>query len=244
MDPRRLALALGSSLLLAAAGPAVVTPPAAVAGASASAPPRVVDRCLDSVPEPDSTEPVRICYTIFRPPGADRRHRVPMVMHSHGWGGSRTRDPEAFGTWLRAGYGVLSFDQRGFGDSGGYAHVENPRFEGHDVRRLVKVISGLRWVRKDGPRDPRLGAIGGSYGGGYQFLAAFEHLRTRGKPVLDALAPEITWYDVKQSLAPREVVRTEWAAALSAAATASDALPPRVYKALAEGAATGTWPPL
>ena len=49
-----------------------------------------------------------------------------MIMHSHGWGGSRTTDPAAFEKWLDAGYGVLSFDQRGFGESGGHAHVENP----------------------------------------------------------------------------------------------------------------------
>ena len=52
--------------------------------------------------------------------------------------------------------------------------------------------------RKDAPGDPRLGAIGGSYGGGYQFLGAFEELRLHGKPVFDALAPEITWNDLNQ----------------------------------------------
>src|SRR5690606_34375137 len=135
--------------------------------------------------------------------------------------------------YLDAGYGVLSFDQRGFGESGGKAHVENPEVEGHDVRRLVKVAAKLPWVRKDGKNDPRMGAVGGSYGGGYQYLTAFEMLRTRGKPVLDALAPEITWNDLQDSLAPQGVVRTEWALALSAAALLSDALPTEVYGALA-----------
>ena len=176
------------------------------------------------------------------PPAASRSHRVPMIMHSHGWGGSRTKDPAAFDRFLKAGYGVLSFDQRGFGESGGHAYVENPAVEGHDVRRLVRLVSRLGWVQQDGRGDPRLGAIGGSYGGGYQFLGAFEELRMKGKPVFDALAPEITWFDLNQSLAPEEVVRTAWAAALSAASVPSDALPPNVYAALAEGAATGFWP--
>lgn len=73
-------------------------------------------------------------------------------------------------------------------------------------------------------------------------LAAFESLRTRGKPLLDALVPEITWHDLTQSLAPELVVRTEWALALTAAAVPSDALPHHIYKALVEGTATGTWP--
>jgi pimeloyl-ACP methyl ester carboxylesterase len=246
----RFVLALGALLTSAglaapaAAAPvtATDTPAPAAAAAAAGGGVAVTDGCLDSVPEPGSTEPVAICYTVFRPAGADRTHRVPMVVHSHGWGGSRTTDPAAFARWLDAGYGVLSFDQRGFGESGGKAHVENPAYEGHDVRALVALISRLPWVQQDGPVDPVMGAIGGSYGGGYQFLAAFESLRTRGSPVLDALAPEITWYDLRQSLAPQGVVRTAWALALSAAALPSQALPESVYKGLVEGAATGTLP--
>jgi ABC-2 type transport system ATP-binding protein len=199
------------------------------------------DGCITSVPDPGTTEKVQICYTIFKPRAA-ARHRVPMLMHSHGWGGSRATDPTEVATYLKAGYGVISFDQRGFGESGGHAYVENPDVEGHDVRSLVKLVSKLSWARQDGPGDPRMGAVGGSYGGGYQFLTAFEELRLKGKPLLDALAPEITWNDLGESLAPDGVVRTAWAAALSAGAVPSDALPPNVYAALVEGAATGTWP--
>jgi ABC-2 type transport system ATP-binding protein len=231
--------------LLAVAGPATPSSyaaPAAASSAAASAGVKVVEDCVTSVPDPGSSTPVQICYSLFKPEGASRKHPVPIIWHSHGWGGSRTKDPAAFATFLEGGYGVLSFDQRGFGESGGQAYVENPAVEGKDVARLIRLMSRLRWVRQDGPGDPRLGAIGGSYGGGYQFLAAFTSLERRGEPVLDAMAPEITWHDLNQSLAPEGVVRTEWALALSAAAVPTDALPPRVYKALVEGAATGTWP--
>ena len=233
---KRLASVLGLALATTTLAAVTTTPATAQAG------PTVVDGCLKSVPEPGSQEPVQICYSLFKPAGADKDHKVPVLMHSHGWAGSRTTDPASFKKWLDAGYGVLSFDQRGFGESGGKAHVENPAFEGHDVRRLIALLADQSWVKKDGPGDPRMGAIGGSYGGGYQFLAAFEELRTTGRPVLDALAPEITWYDLRESLAPELVTRTEWALALSGAALASQALPERIYKALAEGAATGHWP--
>lgn len=235
-----LLTALLTTLVGVLAGPlGVATAPATAAVGDAH---RTSDGCVRSVPDPGTDQRVRICYTLFRPAGAAPRGRVPMIMHSHGWGGSRTTDPAAFERWLDAGYGVLSYDQRGFGESGGRAHVEAPAVEGRDVARLVRVISELRWVRQDGRRDPRLGAIGGSYGGGYQFLGAFTHLQRRGVPVFDALAPEITWHSLNESLAPEGVVRTEWAAVLSAAALPSDSLPPQVYKALVEGAATGTWP--
>ena len=46
---------------------------------------------------------------------------------------------------------MLSFDQRGFGESGGKAHVENPRYEGRDVRKLVRVVSNLGVFDFGGP---------------------------------------------------------------------------------------------
>jgi ABC-2 type transport system ATP-binding protein len=238
MKPRSTLVTLALAAALVAPTPSTAAAP----GAPRASQPKVTNGCLQSVPDPGTTTPVKICYTIFRPARASNRHKIPMLMHSHGWGGSRTKDAAAFKAFLDAGYGVLSFDQRGFGESGGHAYVENPDVEGYDVRALVDRIARLRWVEKDRPRDPRLGAIGGSYGGGYQFLGAFEELRVRGKPVFDALAPEITWNDLAQSLAPSGVVRTEWALALSAAAVPSDSLPPSIYKALVEGTATGTFP--
>ncbi|WP_372728668.1 alpha/beta fold hydrolase [Nocardioides sp.] len=233
----RIALAAGAAALAAATLTAV---PATTAQAAEAV--TVTDACLTSVPDPGSTAPVDICYTLFQPVGADAKHRVPLIFHSHGWGGSRTRSAASFQKFTDAGYGVLSFDQRGFGASGGQAYVMNPDVEGHDVRALVDLVSKLSWVTQDRPGDPRLGAIGGSYGGGYQFLGAFESLRLKGRPIFDALAPEITWYDLKESLAPENVVRTEWAAALTAAAVPGDSLPRSVYKGLVEGAATGNWP--
>ncbi len=237
MSNRRIAAAVAAVALAATGTPLVsMSPAGAAAGHTAT------DGCVASRPEPGSTEPVQICYTLFRPAGATASQQVPLVMHSHGWGGQREKDPAAFDRYLDNGFGVLSFDQRGFGESGGKAHIMNPDFEGRDVRLLVDLIAQQGWVRKDAPGDPRLGAIGGSYGGGYQFLGAFEHLRLQGKPVFDALAPEITWWDLKESLAPDEVVRTGWVAALTAASLPSDALPQEVVVAAAEGAATGNWP--
>jgi ABC-2 type transport system ATP-binding protein len=233
---RRRVVAAASALaaVLAAGTPALTAPATAQAG------PKVIHGCVDSVPEPGTVEKVAICYSVFKPQGASRDRKVPMIFHSHGWAGSRTRDPAAFSKWLAAGFGVISFDQRGFGESGGKAHVQHPAIEGRDVQRLVALVARMPWVQKDGKGDPRLGAIGGSYGGGYQLLGAFRHLAVKGKPVFDALAPEITWHDLNESLAPQEVVRTAWAVALSAAG--AEALPPEVLLALGQGAATGFWP--
>jgi hypothetical protein len=200
----------------------------------------VTNGCINSVPEPGTTDPTPICYSLFRPAGASASSPVPMVLHSHGWGGSRTTDPASFENWMKAGFGVLSFDQRGWGESGGKAHIENPDFEGKDVQGLVDLVAGLDWVAKDKPGDPVLGSIGGSYGGGYQFVGAFSELRDRGTTRFDAMAPEITWWDLKQSLAPQEVTRTAWVAALYAAGASH--VPNNVHEGFAYGAATGNWP--
>lgn len=205
-----------------------------------AAEPEVTNGCIESVPEPDETASVQICYSLFRPAGASAQAPVPVVFHSHGWGGSRTTDAGSFAAWFEAGFGVLSFDQRGFGESGGLAHVEHPDFEGQDVQRLVDLVAGLDWVAKEAPADPVLGAIGGSYGGGYQFVGAFTELRDRGATRFDALAPEITWWDLKESLAPEEVARSLWVTALYA--VGATAHTEEVHKGFAYGAATGMWP--
>ncbi|HEU5034725.1 MAG TPA: CocE/NonD family hydrolase [Mycobacteriales bacterium] len=226
-------LALLSAALLASA---VAVPSLAATSGKVT----VTNGCVESVPDAGSTTPQKICYTLFKPAGADARHKVPMVLHSHGWGGSRTTDPASFKPFLDAGYGVLSFDQRGFGQDGGKARIENPAYEGKDVEKIVDLISKLNWVIQDGPGDPRLGSIGGSYGGGYQFVGAFTEIADKHKQVFDALAPEITWWDLKQSLAPQGVPKTEWVSLLTAAGV--QALPPEILEGTAYAAATGLWP--
>lgn len=236
------------------------------------------DGCIASVPEPGSADPVQICYSLYQPAGSSATAPVPMVLHSHGWGGSRTNSETAFRSWLDKGFGVLSFDQRGFGGSGGKAHVENPDLEGQDVIGLVDLVASLDWVAKEAAptetveesrspgksagkgkgdkdghtttttttgetafaNDPVLGAIGGSYGGGYQFVGAFTELRDFGATRFDALAPEITWFDLKEALAPDEVARSAWLTLLTAAG--SEALPQNVLAGYAYGASTGLWP--
>src|SRR3954465_12873453 len=160
----------------------------------ADGPPVTTNGCIQSVPEPETTAPVQICYSLFQPADASAEHQVPLIFHSHGWGGSRTTTASSFQKWLDADFAVLSFDQRGFGESGGKAHVENPDFEGQDVTKLVDLVAGLPLGAHNAggthepartptqtidPGDPVIGAIGGSYGGGYQFVGAFTDMMQR-----------------------------------------------------------------
>lgn len=226
-----MTLALATAIALFAVAP----------GASgSSAPPIVSNGCIQSVPEPGSDQPVDICYTLYRPGTASAATPVPLVFHSHGWAGSRQSDPGAFKAWLDEGFGMLSFDQRGFGESGGLAHVENPDLEGQDVQRLIDLVARLDWVQKGRHNDPKIGAIGGSYGGGYQFVGAFTEMRDRGRTRFDAIAPQMTWWDLKESLAPQEVPRTTWLTALYAAGARD--VPMEIHQGFAYAAATNNWP--
>lgn len=186
----------------------------------------------------DGTE---IAVTVFRPAGADAAHRVPVVLHSHGWGGSReTAVDGVVKPYLDAGFGVVSIDQRGHGDSGGQAHVQDPARETEDVSAVVDYVATLDWVRLEGPNDPVLGAIGGSYGGAYQTMTALDEIAETGRTRFDALAPQITWYDLPESLAPQRVPRTAWNVLLYAAGARM--LPEYVHEAFVWAATTGQWP--
>ncbi len=172
----------------------------------------------ETVTIPSRADGTPIVVSVYKPAGASAGAPAPVILHSHGWGGSRTSSDGAFATELAAGYGVVSIDQRGHGASGGEANVEDPDFEGQDMISVIDYVAGLDWVAKDTntghPNDPVLFSMGGSYGGGYQFVAAFTELRDLGYTRLNALARRSPGSNLSESLAPSKVVRTAWVSAL------------------------------
>ncbi len=223
---RRFLAALSTTLLLA---------PAAIAAAG----PGKHEAKDATVKNPkDGT---KIAITIFRPSGASAGNQVPVVLHSHGWAGSReTEIGPTVKPYLNAGFGVVSIDQRAHGDSEGQAHVQDPTKETEDVKAVIDHVAKLKWVKLDRPGDPVLAAIGGSYGGGYQTMTALDEIHETGRTRFNALAPQITWFDLPQSLAPQKVPRSAWTALLYAAGASM--VPDFIHEAFAWGTATGQWP--
>ena len=193
----------------------------------------------------EATDPIDIAATIHRPAGASAEDPVPMILHSHGWGGSRNSSEGAFRSELDAGFGVLSFDQRGHGESGGRAHVQEPCREGRDVIAVLDFVADLEWVARSPPRgrpiakpdNPTVFAMGRSYGGAYQLVGALTETCLEGYTRFDALAPQITWYDLPESLAPDGVVRTTWVSALYA--SGAGMVPRHVHEGLARRGSVG-----
>lgn len=219
--------------LLAAGVLAAALPAARAAGAAGADGPRVFDvtiRSFDGTP---------IAMTVFQPrrvPGQP----APLILHSHGWGGSRFHSPEeaaadplgrALVQAWQQGYYAISFDQRGFGESGGQARVMDPDYEVRDARAVLDwaeaALPGL--ARRRG--DPVVGTLGASYGGGFQLLLAAPDSR------VDALVPAVTWYDLVYSLTPHDVVKSAWGTLLTAGGIAGSRgrLDPFIYRAFLEG---------
>ncbi len=218
----------------------------AIKGTSTGAAQASHERFDDSIESHDGTE---IVFTVYKPAEATEKNSVPLIVHSHGWSGSRTSSEDAFQRELDRGFAVLSFDQRGHGESGGQAHVQNPEREGKDVIEILDYITRQAWVARSQsgtqistPDDPMVFAMGGSYGGGYQLVGAFTEKRIRedGETRFDALAPQITWFDLSESLAPQGVTRSAWVAALYAAGAAN--IPEYIHRAFVYGSTTGQWP--
>ncbi|MFO7528471.1 MAG: CocE/NonD family hydrolase [Marinobacter sp.] len=168
-----------------------------------------------------------------------------MILQGHGFSGSRSTeagsDPLApIEPLIDAGYAVISIDQRGHGESGGAIRVMDPDLEGQDLVQIVDwAEANLDYLKYE--RDNLLlGGIGGSYGGGFQYLLYNVDPDQR----MDAMVPHITWHDLTYSLNPGNVTKNYWLAFLSVMGDAQTGLSmdPYLRGSLIDGITTGVFP--
>jgi len=172
-----------------------------------------------------SVDGTPIVYNLFLPADASAAHPVPVIFQGHGYAGS---GQTSLGGFLQrlvdADFAVVTFDHRGFGDSGGEVEIDAPFFEGRDTSSIIDYIAtrpeilcegGVSCASPQSDHDPRLGFEGGSYAGGIQLAtAAFD-----GR--VDAIVPDITWNDLRYSLFPGNVIKLGWDELLYAAGLAT-----------------------
>ncbi|MEU4160356.1 alpha/beta fold hydrolase [Actinoplanes sp. NPDC026670] len=136
---------------------------------------------------------------------ADRDGKVPAVLLAHGFGGSKESVREDAESLAERGYAVLAYTARGFGRSTGQIHLDSPDHEVKDAQKLLDWLAARPEVVTDTAGDPKVAAVGGSYGGALALLLAAQDQR------VDAIVPQITWNDLNQALVPGGVFKKAWA---------------------------------
>jgi ABC-2 type transport system ATP-binding protein len=222
--PAATAVVLGLGLVPGDAAHAAA-PPAAAAPTEAKAPAYTVTTLDFHVTIPNEalggtgTQQCLIVGDLYRPASATKAHPVPVILTTNGFGGSKADQDYIGALGAKRGYGVLSYSGLGFGGSGCKISLDDPAYDGRAGRQLISFLGGkkgiatttggaaypaVRWIthdRKDHAGhhrrfDPRVGMVGGSYGGQVQFAIADKD------PRLDTIIPIITWNDLSYSLAP------------------------------------------
>jgi predicted acyl esterase len=183
---------------------------------------------------------------LYVPAGVTSARPAPAILTTHGFGGTKADQATVARTFARRGYVVLAYSGLGFGGSDCQITLDDRQHDGQAASQLVRFLGGdpsidavdsegrpvvVTQVTRDRgrPYDPRVGMIGGSYGGQVQFAAAAV------EPRLDTIVPLITWNDLAYSLAPNNasttepgVLKQEWVDIFFAAGAARTSDPSRV----------------
>ncbi|GAA1803648.1 alpha/beta fold hydrolase [Planosporangium flavigriseum] len=160
---------------------------------------RTEDRMIAVKTGPGGDQDVTLDTRLYLPKSADASHPVPAVLLAHGFGGTKLDSVSDAQSLAEHGYAVLTWTAQGFGRSTGQIHLDSPDWEVKDAKNLVDWLARRPEVRKDSANDPRVAAVGGSYGGGLSLLLAAHDRR------IDAIVPMITWNDLARAFLPNGI---------------------------------------
>ncbi len=207
---------------LTALSAAAVGLPLALSASAAAPAVKVTVQTLhfDTTVGPDNGTHCDVIGDLYTPSTATKKNPAPAVLTTNGFGGSKDDQAGSGFDLAKAGYVVLSYSGLGFGGSGCNIQLDDPDWDGKAAKQLVDFLAGtkaatnglkINYVKQDkrasdGNRyahDPRVGMLGGSYGGQVQFAAAAVD------PRIDTIIPIITWNDLSYSLAPNNTSFTK-----------------------------------
>jgi hypothetical protein len=158
-----------------------------------------------------SFDGTKIAATVYVP-NAPANTPVPLVVHSNPWGAHRMTqlDPKGLVEGIfyskseaaakianQNGYFLISYDERGWGDSGGTDEMMGAAYEGKDFQAVLdwaETNLGPQLARRNGQMV--VGMLGYSYGGGFQLLGASLDSRVA------VMVPALTWHSFVTSLGP------------------------------------------
>ncbi len=148
---------------------------------------------------PNGTTPVKLDTTFYEPKSASAAHPVPAVLLAHGFGGTKDSVVDQAKNLADRGYAVMTWTAEGFGASGGQVHLDSPDWEVKDGSDLIDWLAKRPEIVHDSADDPRVAAVGGSYGGGFSLMLAGDD------PRVDAIVPMITWNNLATAFLPDSV---------------------------------------
>ncbi len=107
---------------------------------------------------------------------------MPAILATNGFGGSKSDFDTLAPSYAKRGYAFLAYSGLGFGNSGCKITLDDPDWDGKAGKQLLSFLGGTKAAPRTGrrstsssrtaPGDPRVGMIGGSYGGQIQFAIA------------------------------------------------------------------------
>ncbi len=145
-----------------------------------------------------STPGVSIDTSVYLP----SKVPAPAVLIAHGFGGTKESVASQARFFALKGYVVLTWTARGFGKSTGQISMNAIDAEVVDTRALISYLSKSKFVIQDKIGDPRVGIVGGSYGGANALMTA------SADPRVDAVIADITWNNLEDALFPQSVENT------------------------------------
>jgi ABC-2 type transport system ATP-binding protein len=168
---------------------------------------------IETITGPKDDTKCKVLADLYTPAGVSKANPAPAILATNGFGGSKDDFSALAPAYARRGYVFLAYSGLGFGGSGCKIQLDDPDWDGKAGVQLVSFLGGSKaamdgtkidYVERDkkdheGNKrddDPRVGMIGGSYGGQIQFAIAGLD------PRMDALVPQITWNDLSYSLVP------------------------------------------
>lgn len=128
----------------------------------------------------------------------EEKGRAPGIVLAHGFAGARY--PKMAAHLAQLGYGVIAFDFRGYGHSGGERGRVIPAEQASDVRNAVT------WLAQRPDIDPdRIGVVGSSLGGSVAIMAVADDPRVKvcvaGCPLGKGDSPMRLQYDTEEKFA-------------------------------------------
>ena len=232
------------------AGGGSSAPPAPTAACASPTPAQTIDQSVVvNIPSdsdtaatipPTTITPTSTIYFTMLLPARCPGDQFPVILQSHGYGGTRLKTLATNGDLTQAasdphfpsinelvqalpyhGYAVISYDERGHGDSyAANARIIDPAAEVQDARRILDWAydnaATYNFQTEPGTgvaKDLRVGTIGYSYGGGFEMPLAALDAR------IDTIVPNGTWNDLLYSLLPGDAVKLSFDGLLCLLAT-------------------------